>query len=94
MKSTKRKKAKSSRPLESFANLDFLRRERTGIPEAIFAEGKTVNQIIALTDEMVARVGMALVTRVSAEVARELKKHEVHETTYYEAARVLVAARV
>jgi len=93
MKSKRHKPSKSSHPLESFANLDFHRRERTGIPEAVFAEGKSVNQVVALTDQMVARAGMALVTRVSAAVARELKKHGTHEMMYYETARVLVATR-
>ncbi len=91
MKPTKRRSAKPSRPLESFANLDFHRRERTGIPEAILAEGKTVGQVIALTDQIGARAGMALVTRASADVAREIKKHSSYETTYYESAHVLVA---
>jgi NCAIR mutase (PurE)-related protein len=93
MKSKKRKPGGSSRPLESFANLDFHRRERTGIPEAILAEGKTAAQVAALAEQMVARAGIALVTRVSDVLAREIKKRGPYEVTYYETGRILVATR-
>lgn len=80
-------------PLSSFANLDFHRRERTGIPEAIFAEGKTADQVVALTCRMVERAGMALVTRVSADFARAMEKNVPHAITHYESARAIVALR-
>ncbi|MEX1140434.1 MAG: nickel pincer cofactor biosynthesis protein LarB [Bacteroidota bacterium] len=93
MKSNKHKPTRSSHSLESFANLDFHRRERTGIPEAIFAEGKTVDQVVLLTDQMVERAGMVLVTRISAEMAREVKTRVAHPMKYYESARAIVAIR-
>lgn len=88
-----KKNPRSSQSLTSFANLDFHRRERTGIPEAIFAEGKTVDQVVALTSQMVERAGMALVTRVSADVARALEKRVPHRMKYYESGRVILALR-
>lgn len=87
------KQNESSNPLESFANLDFHRRERTGIPEAIFAEGKTPDQVIRLTERMVEHSGFALVTRVSKAVADEIKKRVQHHVRYFETARVLVAGK-
>jgi len=38
--------------LESFANLDHGRSRRTGFPEAVFAEGKTPNQVARILDDM------------------------------------------
>jgi len=38
--------------LESFANLDHYRSKRTGFPEAVFAEGKTPQQVAAILDNM------------------------------------------
>ena len=88
-----KKGGKSPHSLSSFANLDFHRRERTGIPEAIFAEGKTVDQVVALTSQMAERAGMALVTRVSAEAARALETRVPHAITHHESARAVVALR-
>jgi pyridinium-3,5-biscarboxylic acid mononucleotide synthase len=49
------------------ARLDHERRERTGVPEAIFAEGKTLEQNIALVGALYARTGFALATRIPPE---------------------------
>lgn len=38
--------------LESFANLDHGRSKRTGFPEAVFAEGKTISQVASILDDM------------------------------------------
>ena len=38
--------------LQSFATLDYDRSERTGFPEAIFAQSKTVPQIASILDDM------------------------------------------
>lgn len=80
--------------LESFANLDFHRRERTGIPEAIFAEGKTVEQVAALMEAMAGRMGIALATRVSEEAAGQIETwfKKRFRLKYHKIARVLVAA--
>ena len=45
------------------ARLDHERRERTGVPEAIFAEGKTLEQNLALVGALYARTAFALATR-------------------------------
>lgn len=58
--------------VEEFARLDIHRAERTGIPEAILAEGKTNEQVISLVRSMVEKAGIALATRVSDECAKVL----------------------
>ena len=49
------------------ARLDASRRDRTGIPEAIFAEGKSLEQNLALIGALYARTGFALATRIPAD---------------------------
>jgi NCAIR mutase (PurE)-related protein len=46
------------------ARLDQERRERTGVPEAIFAAGKTLEQNLALIGALYARTGFVLATRI------------------------------
>ena len=46
------------------ARLDEDRRDRTGVPEAIFAAGKTLEQNLALIGALYARTGFALATRI------------------------------
>lgn len=42
--------------LESFANLDHDRTSRTGFPEAVFAEGKTSEQVALILEAMAGKV--------------------------------------
>lgn len=56
--------------LEKFARLDLKRQERTGIPEAVFAEGKTNDQVIAALRKLAEVSGIGLATRVSDECAQ------------------------
>jgi NCAIR mutase (PurE)-related protein len=57
-------------PLGEFALLDVDRRQRTGVPEVVFGEGKTPEQIFALLAELRARdpQAPALATRCPAAV--------------------------
>src|SRR5580692_8191432 len=57
-------------PLGEFALLDVDRRRRTGVPEVVFGEAKTSEQIFALLAELRARdpEAPALATRCSAAV--------------------------
>ncbi|MBI4427741.1 MAG: nickel pincer cofactor biosynthesis protein LarB [Ignavibacteriales bacterium] len=61
--------------LEQFARLDVHRRERTGIPEAIFAEGKTPDQVTRMLDSLAEKSGYALATRVSEVCAQYALDH-------------------
>ncbi|MCX6133424.1 MAG: nickel pincer cofactor biosynthesis protein LarB [Ignavibacteriales bacterium] len=60
--------------IEGFARLDVRRAERTGIPEAIFAEGKTVAQVVEALRRMGEASGIALATRVSEEFAKAIRR--------------------
>jgi len=59
--------------LDSFGRLDIHRRERTGIPEAVLAEGKTGEQVVRLVEALASQVGVALVTRADAAAAESVK---------------------
>jgi len=60
-------------PLGEFALLDVDRRRRTGVPEAVFGEGKTSEQIFALLAELRAHdpATPALATRCPVGVLEE-----------------------
>lgn len=81
--------------LESFAKLDFLRKERTGIPEAILAEGKTPAQVLDLVSALAHRSGVALATRVPIDVAEMVESRLKGEfrVTYHRTGRALVISR-
>jgi NCAIR mutase (PurE)-related protein len=55
-----------------FAKPDLHRELRTGIPEVIFGEGKTLPQIAAIAERLVAGGQNAIVTRLDAARAAEL----------------------
>ena len=67
-----------------FAKLDHHRSLRTGMPEVIFAAGKTVTQVAAIFDHMAKAGGNVLATRATREMyeaVRELEpRAEFHET--------------
>jgi NCAIR mutase (PurE)-related protein len=60
--------------VEGFAKLDVHRSERTGIPEAILAEGKTHDQVVEALRRMADASGVALATRVSEECAVAIRR--------------------
>lgn len=57
-----------------FAKLDVDRSDRTGIPEAILAEGKTVDQVVKTLQHMAQAAGVALATRVSTACAASIRR--------------------
>ncbi|ELY98000.1 nickel pincer cofactor biosynthesis protein LarB [Natrialba asiatica] len=52
---------------------DAARQQRRGIPEAIFAEGKSAAQVVALAETALETTGRALLTRVDDEQATALR---------------------
>jgi hypothetical protein len=62
---------------------------RKGFPEVIFGQGKTPEQIIGISEAMIAHGDTVLVTRLSAEKARLVSK-AMPKAVYHEEARVLV----
>ena len=60
-----------------FANLDIHREARSGLPEAVLGEGKSLDELIAITDKLIEIHGRVLVTRLDQERAAELsRRHE------------------
>lgn len=60
--------------VDKLARLDIYREDRTGIPEAILAEGKKPAWAVKLTMKMAKERGRAIATRVSPELAEKIKE--------------------
>jgi NCAIR mutase (PurE)-related protein len=64
-----------------FANVDTHRALRNGFPEVIFGAGKAPEQVVRIAAKLVEHHGRVLITRVSPEQARAVRrrfKHAVH----------------
>ena len=57
-----------------FAKIDNHRQLRRGFPEVIFGEGKSVPQIVAIMGRVASKRQPVLVTRVTSEVFRKVKR--------------------
>ncbi len=77
-------------PVESFdqARLDHHRMLRTNIPEVIFGENKTDDQLIAILERMLEQKSVILATRVSEEKAEKVS-NALTNITYHPLARML-----
>ena len=73
-----------------FAKLDLHRELRNGHAEAVYAEGKRVDDLLAITARFLAAHGRVLVTRLSTEGAAALSAAHP-QATYHERARILTA---
>ena len=71
-----------------FAKLDHHRALRTGMPEVIFAAGKTVDQVAAIFAHMAKAGGNVLATRASREAYDAVKAVEPR-AVYHERARAI-----
>jgi NCAIR mutase (PurE)-related protein len=71
-----------------FAKVDHHRAVRQGMPEVIFGQGKTPEQILAIAEALVKRSENLLVTRVSAEAAAVLKRG-IPDVEHFPASRVV-----
>jgi hypothetical protein len=60
--------------IREFARLDVNRSDRTGIPEAVLAEGKTNDQVVAALRRIADKTGIALATRVSKDCASAIRR--------------------
>ena len=74
------------------AVLDHGRAARTGVPEVIFCQGKTTQQVVEIVARVVKREGRVLATRASPETAQEVLR-SFPDAVYHELARVLVLDR-
>ncbi|WP_226658909.1 nickel pincer cofactor biosynthesis protein LarB [Pseudalkalibacillus hwajinpoensis] len=71
-----------------FAKVDHQREDRTGFPEVIFGEGKTVEQMIDIIASLKKNTNRVLATRISEEKAEEVMK-VVADLDYNKSARTL-----
>ena len=75
-----------------FAKLDHHRTLRRNYPEVVFGLGKTIEQIVAITERMVASSDRVLVTRASPEVYAAVQA-TVPDAKYHEIARAITVDR-
>jgi NCAIR mutase (PurE)-related protein len=75
-----------------FAVVDRHRSLRKGFPEVIFGAGKTTQQILAIAAKIVDHESRVLITRVTPEHARALRKKFKH-AQHHEAARCVTIDR-
>ncbi|MBD2844996.1 nickel pincer cofactor biosynthesis protein LarB [Paenibacillus sp. IB182496] len=71
-----------------YGKVDIDREQRTGFPEVIYGAGKTAPQIAGIAGRLLAHHGRALVTRVSPELAAELRPL-LPEMVYHEVPRLV-----
>lgn len=75
-----------------FAKVDHHREIRKGFPEVIFGQGKTPDQIAAISDALLRQSDRLLVTLASAEAFAAVQK-TVPDASYDELARTIVVDR-
>jgi hypothetical protein len=73
-----------------FARLDLHRELRNGLPEAVYAEGKTEAELVAIARRVHEAHGRVLVTRLAPSAAAALLA-ALPDARYHERARVLTA---
>jgi NCAIR mutase (PurE)-related protein len=71
-----------------FAKVDHHRRLRTGMPEVIFSQGKTPQQVAGIFKRMAAQGGNVLATKACPEHFRAVKK-AVRKAEYHELAQAI-----
>jgi NCAIR mutase (PurE)-related protein len=72
-----------------YAKVDLHRQIRTGVPEVIYCEGKTVAQIQGIVAKLAEHHCNILATRVDREVVEGIQK-TTRDIEYHEAARIVV----
>ena len=70
------------------AKLDLHRELRSGLPETVFAEGKRLDDLLAIAERQLAGSGRLLVSRLAPEPAAALLER-LPGATYHERARIL-----
>ena len=71
-----------------FAKIDHHRSLRKGVPEVVFGEGKTIEQITVISRELADRAGRFMVTRTSSEAFKAVSE-QVPDARYNESARII-----
>jgi NCAIR mutase (PurE)-related protein len=76
-----------------FARLDLARAARKGVPEVVYAEGKTADQVVAIVRRFLEHGPSVLCSRVTPEQAAALAAGVDAELDHDERSRVVVARR-
>jgi hypothetical protein len=79
-------------PVDDFAHLDLHRALRSGLPEVVFCQGKTVEQVAAIMLRLWAHHERVMGTRVSAEMAAAVQA-KIPQAHYEPLSRLLTLAR-
>ena len=77
----------------NFAQIDHHRSLRTGMPEVIFCEGKTSNQLIEIINKISASGSNVLATRLSEDVYNKIKDKIPDEAKYESIPRTLTYSK-
>jgi pyridinium-3,5-biscarboxylic acid mononucleotide synthase len=72
--------------------LDHERAARTGVPEVVFCQGKTTQQVVDIVARVVEREGRVLATRASPETAAAVSR-AFPDSVYHSLARIIVVDR-
>jgi len=73
---------------------DPQREQRKGVPEVIFGEAKEIGQIIAMTLQILAESGRAIISRIQPEAVEALRESfQTYTVHVHEAARAVVIYR-
>jgi NCAIR mutase (PurE)-related protein len=75
-----------------FADLDHLRRERTGFAEVIFCSGKSPDQVAAIAVALCAHEGSVMATRASRDQFDAVRR-ELPAACYHDDARIIAIER-
>jgi pyridinium-3,5-biscarboxylic acid mononucleotide synthase len=75
-----------------FANVDVARLGRRGLPEAVYGEPKTTQELVSILTVLTDRNGVALATRVSKAKA-EMVAQALPEAVYHERSQCLTIER-
>ena len=94
---SKKLKFERIKRIKDFARIDLSRSQRTGIPEIIFAVGKSSDEVADIAVAHVTAKGFALISRARKEDAEELKKRvkdlKDFEVDYNQVARTILVKR-
>ena len=89
----KKKKKYTNNSIDlGFAQLDLQREARTGVPEVVYGEGKTADQLLAIFEKLYHNGNVVLATRVSPEKAEHVIQ-QIPEANYESCGRTLLAAK-
>ncbi|MQG21840.1 MAG: nickel pincer cofactor biosynthesis protein LarB [SAR202 cluster bacterium] len=75
-----------------FASLDHHRALRTGFPEVVYGEGKTIPQLITITQNLASQSDQILVTRVTQDIFKEVQQ-VIPDLSFNEAAQSMYIDR-